>query len=155
MRRHTPATETIFYQGCVADQAITAPGQLAASNRNIAVLAVMSADRLNAGWTAALRERRRGNRAAQSHTELLFSQVARDASIVTLIDGHPATLAWLGGVAGHRTVSLGAEHFLAKQGRCVTCTDIPASTRGPSQMPGSDGEGENAEAVTLYLPGRN
>ena len=25
--------------------------------------------------------------------------------------GHPATLAWLGGVAGHRTISLGVEHF--------------------------------------------
>jgi pyruvate dehydrogenase E1 component len=28
-----------------------------------------------------------------------------------VIDGHPATLAWLGGVNGHRTVSLGVEHF--------------------------------------------
>jgi pyruvate dehydrogenase E1 component len=27
------------------------------------------------------------------------------------VDGHPATLAWLGAVAGHRTRSLGVEHF--------------------------------------------
>ena len=30
---------------------------------------------------------------------------------MTVIDGHPATLSWLGGVAGHRTRSLGVEHF--------------------------------------------
>ena len=28
-----------------------------------------------------------------------------------MIDGHPATLAWLGAVAGHMTVPLGVEHF--------------------------------------------
>jgi len=33
------------------------------------------------------------------------------ALLITVIDGHPATLAWLGGVAGHRTVALGVEHF--------------------------------------------
>jgi pyruvate dehydrogenase E1 component len=31
--------------------------------------------------------------------------------VVTVIDGHPATLAWLGSVYGHRTRSLGVEHF--------------------------------------------
>jgi pyruvate dehydrogenase E1 component len=31
--------------------------------------------------------------------------------IVTLLDGHPATLAWLGAVAGNRVRSLGVEHF--------------------------------------------
>jgi pyruvate dehydrogenase E1 component len=30
---------------------------------------------------------------------------------VTAIDGHPATLSWIGGVRGHRTISLGVEHF--------------------------------------------
>ncbi len=30
---------------------------------------------------------------------------------MTVLDGHPATLAWLGSVAGHRTRSLGVEHF--------------------------------------------
>ena len=32
-------------------------------------------------------------------------------TIVSAIDGHPATLAWLGAVAGHKTVPLGIEHF--------------------------------------------
>jgi pyruvate dehydrogenase E1 component len=32
-------------------------------------------------------------------------------ALVTVLDGHPATLAWLGAVMGHRTRSLGVEHF--------------------------------------------
>jgi pyruvate dehydrogenase E1 component len=32
-------------------------------------------------------------------------------NIVAAIDGHPATLAWLGAVLGHRTIPLGVEHF--------------------------------------------
>jgi pyruvate dehydrogenase E1 component len=28
-----------------------------------------------------------------------------------VLDGHPATLAWLGSVQGHRVRSLGVEHF--------------------------------------------
>ncbi len=31
--------------------------------------------------------------------------------MITVIDGHPATLGWLGSVHGHRTVPLGVEHF--------------------------------------------
>jgi len=30
---------------------------------------------------------------------------------VSVLDGHPATLAWLGSVRGHRLEALGVEHF--------------------------------------------
>jgi pyruvate dehydrogenase E1 component len=40
-----------------------------------------------------------------------LSRVPRHAALITVIDGHPATLAWLGGVCGHRTEALGVEHF--------------------------------------------
>ncbi len=39
------------------------------------------------------------------------AEPAAHCTLVTVIDGHPATLAWLGGVEGHRTVALGVEHF--------------------------------------------
>ncbi|MCG8273334.1 hypothetical protein MIC97_17760 [Aquamicrobium sp. NLF2-7] len=81
------------------------------TRRDIGVLAVTSADRLNAGWTAAQRERARGNPRARSHIETLLNPLPRDCALVTVIDGHPATLSWLGGVAGHRTISHGVEHF--------------------------------------------
>jgi pyruvate dehydrogenase E1 component len=72
---------------------------------------VTSADRLNAGWTAAQRERARGNLAAQAHVERLLAPLPRHCSLVTVLDGHPATLGWLGAVAGHRTIAHGVEHF--------------------------------------------
>ena len=40
-----------------------------------------------------------------------MAPLAADAGLVTVIDGHPATLAWLGGVRGHRVQALGVEHF--------------------------------------------
>ncbi|NKN01596.1 transketolase [Rhizobium leguminosarum] len=110
----------IAYQGAVADEAIAAAGIIAEARRDVGVLAVTSADRLNAGWTAAQRERARGNPKAQGHVETLLNSLPRDCVIVTVIDGHPATLSWLGGVAGHRTVSHGVEHF----GQTGTIADL-------------------------------
>ena len=101
----------IAYQGAIAPEAIKAAGTLSEARRDIGVLAVTSADRLNAGWTAAQRARSRGNAAALSHVERLLQGLPPHCTLVTVIDGHPATLAWLGGVQGHRTVSLGVEHF--------------------------------------------
>jgi len=101
----------IAYQGAVADEAIAAAGIVGEHRRDVGVLAVTSADRLNAGWTAAQRERANGNQAARSHIETLLEALPRACSLVTVLDGHPATLAWLGAVAGHRTISHGVEHF--------------------------------------------
>ncbi|MDX1400706.1 MAG: transketolase, partial [Kiloniellales bacterium] len=101
----------IAYQGCVAPEAIAAAGRIAEIRRDVGLLAVTSADRLNAGWTAAQRARRRGNQGAISQVERLLSPLPSHCTIITVIDGHPATLAWLGAVAGHKTVPLGVEHF--------------------------------------------
>lgn len=98
----------LAYQGCVA---IEAAGRLGEFRRDIGVLAVTSADRLNAGWTAAQRARRRGNKQARSHIERLLAPLPSHTTIITVIDGHPATLAWLGAVGGHKAVPLGVEHF--------------------------------------------
>ncbi len=111
-REPGPGCEVVIaYQGAVAPEALQAAGILAQNRRDVGVLAVTSADRLNAGWTAAQRARSRGNPAAISHVEKLLTQVPNHASIVSVIDGHPATLGWLGSVAGHRTIPLGVEHF--------------------------------------------
>lgn len=101
----------IAYQGAIAPEAIRAAGLLAEDRRDVGVLAVTSADRLNAGWTAAQRARARGNGAGQAHIERLLHDLPQHCSMVTVIDGHPATLAWLGAVRGHQTISLGVEHF--------------------------------------------
>jgi pyruvate dehydrogenase E1 component len=112
LRRPGPnCSVVIAYQGAVADEAIAAAGMIGEIRRDVGVLAVTSADRLNAGWTAAQRERARGNPEARVHVETLIGGLPRHCTIVTAIDGHPATLSWLGAVAGHRTIPHGVEHF--------------------------------------------
>ncbi|MHA4734554.1 1-deoxy-D-xylulose-5-phosphate synthase N-terminal domain-containing protein [Ensifer adhaerens] len=112
LRKPGPNCDVVIaYQGAVADEAIAAAGLIGEVRRDIGVLAVTSADRLNAGWTAAQRERARGNPRAKSHIERLLDPLPGHCAIVTVLDGHPAALSWLGAVAGHRTIAHGVEHF--------------------------------------------
>ncbi|MDJ0895167.1 MAG: transketolase [Alphaproteobacteria bacterium] len=101
----------IVYSGVVAPEAIEAHAQVLEDIPGAGLLAVPSADRLNAGWTAAQRAQRHGKDHAPSEIETLLAPLAPDAKLVTVVDGHPATLAWLGAVRGHRVESLGVEHF--------------------------------------------
>ncbi|HVL72607.1 MAG TPA: transketolase [Beijerinckiaceae bacterium] len=112
MRKPGPNAQVVVaYTGAVAPEAIEAVGLMAEDRRDVGLLAVTSADRLNAGWTAAQRARERGLVHARSHVERLLAGVPPHCALVTVLDGHPATLAWLGAVMGHRTRSLGVEHF--------------------------------------------
>jgi len=121
LREPGPNAEVVIaYQGAVAPNAIEAAGRIAGDRRDIGVLAVTSADRLNAGWTAAQRARARGEVNARCHVEDLMGRLPPHCTLITVIDGHPATLSWLGAVAGHRTVPLGVEHF----GQTGTITDL-------------------------------
>ncbi|MET0967877.1 MAG: hypothetical protein ABWY18_01635, partial [Tardiphaga sp.] len=43
-----------------------------------------------------------------------------DCGIVTVLDGHPATLGWIGSVCGHRLEALGVERF----GQTGTIADL-------------------------------
>ncbi|MGB6795954.1 MAG: transketolase [Xanthobacteraceae bacterium] len=110
----------VAYTGAVAPEAIQAIGLMAEDRRDVGLLAVTSADRLNAGWTAAWRARERGLVHARSHIERLLAKVPRDCGIVSVLDGHPATLGWLGAVHGHRVRPLGVEHF----GQTGTIADL-------------------------------
>jgi pyruvate dehydrogenase E1 component len=113
-------TAVIAYTGAVAPEAIEAVGLMGEAWRDIGLLAITSTDRLNAGWSAAVRARQRGLRHAESHIERLLKGVPSYAAFVTVMDGHPATLSWLGGVYGHRVHPLGVEHF----GQTGTVADL-------------------------------
>ncbi len=116
------AEVVVAFTGAVASEAIAAVGLMAEDRRDVGLLAVTSSDRLNAGWTAAARARERGLRHARCHIERLLGDLPRHCGLVTVLDGHPATLAWLGSVAGHRVRSLGVEHF----GQTGTIADLYA-----------------------------
>ena len=121
LRKPGPNCEVVVaYQGAIAPEAIAAAGLIGEGRRDMGVLAVTSADRLNAGWTAAQRARARGIVAARSHIERILDYLPPQCKLVTVIDGHPSTLAWLGGVFGHETIALGVEHF----GQTGTIADL-------------------------------
>jgi pyruvate dehydrogenase E1 component len=112
LRKPGPNCQVVVaYTGAVAPEAIQAIGLMGEDRRDLGLLAVTSADRLNAGWTAAQRARERGLVHARSHIERLLADVPSHCGIISVLDGHPATLAWLGAVHGHRARSLGVEHF--------------------------------------------
>jgi pyruvate dehydrogenase E1 component len=113
LRRPGPNAEVVVaYTGAVAPEAIEATGFIGESRRDVGLLAITSVDRLHAGWTAA-RKLRRDRRGVQhlSHIEKLLAPLPRDCGIVTVIDGHPAALGWLGSVRGHRVEALGVTQF--------------------------------------------
>jgi pyruvate dehydrogenase E1 component len=112
MRRPGPNAEVVVaYTGAVAPEAIEAVGLMAEDRRDVGLLAVTSADRLHADWMAAQHAREDGGPNASCHVERLLSPVPRHAALVTVLDGHPATLGWLGSVYGHRTRPLGVTAF--------------------------------------------
>jgi pyruvate dehydrogenase E1 component len=101
----------IAYQGPVAPEAHAAFADLVAEEPGAGLLAVTSPDRLHAGWLAAQRARRAGDRTARAHIETVLEVLAPGAALVTLLDGHPAAHAWLGAVRGQRVVPLGPDRF--------------------------------------------
>ena len=76
----------------------------------LGVLAITSADRLHEDWRAAHARRAKGA-TARAMIEELLAPLAEDAALVTVLDGHPATLAWLGSALGRPVYPLGVDRF--------------------------------------------
>ncbi|MDX9860176.1 MAG: transketolase [Rhodospirillales bacterium] len=112
LREPTPGAElAVIYTGVVAPEAMDAFEQIREDVPGAGLLAVTSADCLHADWRAARRARKRGTAAKPARIESLLGRLAPDAALVSVIDGHPATLAWIGGVGRHRLYPLGVERF--------------------------------------------
>jgi pyruvate dehydrogenase E1 component len=101
----------LAYQGPVATEVIDAFEQIREDVPGAGLLAITSPDRLHQGWLDARRKRRGGDRTAVAHIERILAPLAPGAGLVTVLDGHPATHAWLGSVRGQRMVPLGVDHF--------------------------------------------
>lgn len=99
------APMVIAYTGVVAPEALGAYEALAGDFPGIGLLAVPSPDLAHRDWRAA---RLSGD---TSHIEALLEALPRDCAIVSVIDGTPGTLSWLGSVHGHLTIPLGVDRF--------------------------------------------
>ena len=121
LRRPGPNCQLVVaYTGAVAPEAIQAVGLLGETHRDIGLLAITSADRLKAGWMAANRAREDGDSEAEAHIETLLNGLPPHCALVTVLDGHPTTLSWLGSVRGQRVRPLGVEQF----GQTGTIADL-------------------------------
>ncbi len=112
-----PAAElALVAVGAVVPEVIAAHREIAEDLPGTGLLCVTSPDRLHAGWLAAGAARRLASDGAgasppRAQAERLLAPLAPDAGLVSVLDGHPATLSWLGAVAGHRIQALGVERF--------------------------------------------
>ena len=93
--------------GAVAPDADAAHRAILEDVPGAGLLVVTSPDRLHADWRRANVE----GSSARSHIARLLSPLAADAGLVSIIDGHPAALSWLGAVGGHRIEAMGVERF--------------------------------------------
>jgi len=92
--------------GSVIVEAFEAHRQIAEDLPGVGVLVVTSADLLQRDWRRSVTAG-----GARSHVEELLSALAADAGLVTVLDGHPATLSWLGAVRQQRIMPLGVDRF--------------------------------------------
>ena len=102
----------LVFSGAIAPEVQSAHEALAEEIPGIGLLAITSADRLYGDLLAATEARARGEAVVPAaHAETLLGRLPPDAALVTVLDGHPAALSWLGTVAGHRAYPLGVTGF--------------------------------------------
>jgi pyruvate dehydrogenase E1 component len=114
------AEAAIVYTGAIAAEALAAWEELADDLPGLGLLAVTSPDLLHSGWTAQRAARWTGRRGEAAHVARLLARLSPTAGLITIVDGHPATLSWLGAVRGQRVSPLGVERF----GQTGNLTDI-------------------------------
>ena len=102
--RKPPASDiAIVATGAVLPEAIEAVARIGERHARVSLFVATSPDLLYADWQ---------QHGARSHIAVEFqSTLARDARLVTVLDGHPATLSWIGAVGGQRVKSLGVTRF--------------------------------------------
>ncbi len=106
LREPAPGAElAIAYCGAVAPEAIAAHDAIREDLPGAGLLAITSPGRLHRDWRAALAQGMAGT------AERLLARLRPGAALVTVTDGHPATLSWLGGVGRNVVVPLGVDRF--------------------------------------------
>jgi pyruvate dehydrogenase E1 component len=109
---HPPkGTDAIIYMGAIAPEAMEAWVALQESHPGIGLLAITSPDLLHREWSAIEALRANGFPTVQPHIETLLRPLGRQARLVTVLDGSPAALSWIGAVRGARVRPLGIDRF--------------------------------------------
>ncbi len=97
----------IVVSGAVVSEAHEAHRHIVEDIPGAGLLVVTSAGRLQQDW---MRGSKTGD-VEQTHVHELLRPLAPTAGLVTVLDGHPATLSWIGSVGPHRVLPLGVTQF--------------------------------------------
>ena len=92
----------LVYCGTLFTEAHKAYEEICEEVEGVGLLAITSSDRLHDSWHKD---------PDQSFIKYLLKDVSKNATLITVIDGAPSTLSWLGSVCGHKTISLGVNSF--------------------------------------------
>lgn len=112
LRRPGPEAEAaIAFTGAVAPEALEAWELLSDDIPGIGLLNVTSPDLLHRGWSERRASRWSGVESQSCHVEKLLSELLPGAGLVTVLDGSPGALSWLGSVSGNRVSPLGTDRF--------------------------------------------
>jgi pyruvate dehydrogenase E1 component len=102
-------THAIVAMGAVVAESIAAQQELTRQGLVGALLIVTSPDRLGHDWCSPHNRSRTAS--AVQHLQELFADLPPHTPLVTVVDGHPLSLAWLGSATGCRVVPLGVSKF--------------------------------------------
>ncbi len=105
------AQAALVFSGAIAPEVLDAWDKLQDDLPGLGLLNVTSPDLLHRDWSAARAACWEKGQRETSHVERLLSALPSDAGLVTVIDGSPGALSWLGGVIGQRVSPLGVDRF--------------------------------------------
>ena len=105
------AEAAIVATGAIMPEALAAWQELQDDIPGLGLLNVTSPDLLHRGWSAGRAGRWISGRSEASHAAKLLAALSPSAGLITIIDGSPGALSWLGGVRGQRVSPLGIDRF--------------------------------------------
>ena len=105
------AEAAIVFTGAIAPEALAAYEMLLDDIPGLGLLNVTSPDLLHREWSLRKASRWTGHPQDACHAETLLSVLSPSAGLITVIDGSPGALSWLGGVHGMRVSPLGVDRF--------------------------------------------
>lgn len=110
-RPDSNAGAALVFSGAIAPEVMEAYDKLVEDIPGLGILNVTSSDLLHRGWS--LENAARWSNASEtfSHISKLLSELPRDAGLVTVLDGAPSALSWIGSVRGMKTSPLGTDRF--------------------------------------------
>jgi pyruvate dehydrogenase E1 component len=101
---------TIVFSGVIAPEVLEAARLIKEDDVNVSILAITSSDRLYKNWKLSQKARSKGKK-MMSRIDELFSDTLDHSVIVSIIDAHSSSLAWIGGAVGKKIISLGVDEF--------------------------------------------